>query len=205
MCRAVPIIAVALPTAMRAETPAPGGSGSAGMSELRPLLIVSSSSATMSAALLNRSDGLFARAFPRTASRSGVRASQQESLDVVRELTYYDKVSNDMAAIVRGLGGIITVIFGLGAMLGAVITMHGAVSQRRREIAVLRALGFTPSAVLVTFVIESALLALAGAVLGVALALVTPLFDFSAENFETVGTVARLVEAKLAAKAVPAA
>jgi putative ABC transport system permease protein len=63
--------------------------------------------------------------------------------------------------------------------------MHGAVSQRRREIAVLRALGFTPGAVLVTFVIESSLLALAGALLGVALSLLTPLFDFSTENFGT--------------------
>jgi putative ABC transport system permease protein len=116
---------------------------------------------------------------------AGIRATQQENLDVVRERAYYDKISNDQAAIIRGLGGIVTVIFALGAMLGAVITMHGAVSQRRREIAVLRALGFTPGAVLVTFVLESALLALAGAVLGVGLSLLTPLFDFSTENFGT--------------------
>jgi putative ABC transport system permease protein len=68
-------------------------------------------------------------------------------------------------------------------MLGAVITMHGAVSQRRREIAVLRALGFTPGAVLVTFVLESTLVALVGAALGVGLSLLTPLFDFSTENY----------------------
>jgi putative ABC transport system permease protein len=119
------------------------------------------------------------------AFAAGLKATQQEGIDVVREVAYYDKVSNDQAAIIRGLGGIVTVIFALGAMLGAVITMHGAVSQRRREIAVLRALGFTPGAVLVTFVIESSLLALAGALLGVALSLLTPLFDFSTENFGT--------------------
>jgi putative ABC transport system permease protein len=119
------------------------------------------------------------------AFAAGVKASQQEGVDVLREVAYYDKVSNDMAAIIRGLGGIVTVIFALGAMLGAVITMHGAVSQRRREIAVLRAIGFTPSAVLVTFVLESLLLALAGATLGVGLALLTPFFDFSTENYGT--------------------
>jgi putative ABC transport system permease protein len=119
------------------------------------------------------------------AFAAGLKATQQEGIDVVREVAYYDKVSNDQAAIIRGLGGIVTAIFALGAMLGAVITMHGAVSQRRREIAVLRALGFTPFAVLVTFVVESTLLALAGAALGVALSLLTPLFDFSTENFGT--------------------
>jgi putative ABC transport system permease protein len=119
------------------------------------------------------------------AFAAGVKASQQEGVDVLREVAYYDKVSNDMAAIIRGLGGIVTVIFALGAMLGAVITMHGAVSQRRREIAVLRAIGFTPSEVLVTFVLESLLLALAGATLGVGLALLTPFFDFSTENYGT--------------------
>jgi putative ABC transport system permease protein len=122
-------------------------------------------------------------AFDRFAA--GIQATQQESLEVVRERAYYDRVSNDQAAIIRGLGGIVTVVFALGALLGAVITMHGAVSQRRREVAVLRALGFTPAAVLVTFVIESGLLALAGALLGVGLSLLTPLFDFSTENFGT--------------------
>ncbi len=119
------------------------------------------------------------------AFATGLKATQQEGLDTVRETAYYDKISNDMAAIIRGLGGIVTVIFAFGAMLGALITMHGAVSQRRREIAVLRALGFSPSSVLVAFVLESALLALAGAALGVALSLLTPLFDFSTENFGT--------------------
>jgi putative ABC transport system permease protein len=116
---------------------------------------------------------------------AGIAATQEESLDVVRERAYYDRISNDQATIIRGLGGIVTVIFAFGAMLGAVITMHGAVSQRRREIAVLRALGFTPGAVLVTFVIESVLLSLAGGTLGVGLSLLTPLFDFSTENHGT--------------------
>lgn len=116
---------------------------------------------------------------------AGLKATQQEGLDVVREVAYYDKVSSDMAGVIRGLGGIVTVIFALGALLGAVITMHGAVSQRRREIAVLRAIGFSPSTVLFTFVLESLLLALAGAVLGIGLALLTPFFDFSTESFGT--------------------
>jgi putative ABC transport system permease protein len=116
---------------------------------------------------------------------AGMKATPEQSIDVVREVAYYDKISNDMAAVIRGLGGLVTLIFAFGAMLGAVITMHGAVSQRRREIAVLRALGFSPSTVLVTFVLESLLLALAGATLGVGLALLTPFFDFSTENFGT--------------------
>lgn len=117
------------------------------------------------------------------AFTAGIKATQQEGLAVERETAYYDRMSSGMSAGIQGLGGIVTVIFALGAVLGAVITMHGAVSQRRREIAVLRALGFPPSAVLVTFLLESLLLALAGAALGVGMALLTPWFDFSTENY----------------------
>jgi putative ABC transport system permease protein len=59
---------------------------------------------------------------------------------------------------------------GLGAIIGAVLTMYSAVVARTREIATLRALGFGSMPVLLSILAESMVLALVGGVLGGALA-----------------------------------
>jgi len=51
-------------------------------------------------------------------------------------------------------------------------TMYTAVARREREIGVLRVLGFSRGNILTSFVIESALLGLAGGIAGVALAFI---------------------------------
>lgn len=110
---------------------------------------------------------------------------KQTGLDVVRESAYYEKVSSGMADVISMLGMIETTIFSLGAILGAMITMYAAVSQRRKEIGVLRALGFGRVHIVSTFLAESTALALSGALLGIALALITPALDFATTNFAT--------------------
>ncbi|HET7674896.1 MAG TPA: ABC transporter permease, partial [Gammaproteobacteria bacterium] len=55
---------------------------------------------------------------------------------------------------------------GIGAILGAINTMYTIVSDRGREIATLRALGFGRSAVLSSVLLEGSLLGLAGGALG---------------------------------------
>jgi putative ABC transport system permease protein len=77
-----------------------------------------------------------------------------------------------------------------GATLGAAITMNGAVAQRRREIGVLRALGFTAPNVLVAFLAEATFLALAGALAGVTLASLLSLSQFSITNDGTGNEIA---------------
>ncbi|MBL8115813.1 MAG: FtsX-like permease family protein [Acidobacteria bacterium] len=57
----------------------------------------------------------------------------------------------------------------IGACFGAMNTMYAAVSSRTREIATLRALGFSRIAVMISFVLESVLLAFAGGIVGCAL------------------------------------
>ena len=59
---------------------------------------------------------------------------------------------------------------GVGAVFGAMNTMYAIVSQRTREIGTLRALGFSRFSILVSFVLESVLLALIGGALGCLLA-----------------------------------
>lgn len=65
---------------------------------------------------------------------------------------------------------------------GAMLTLHASVAQRAPEIGVLRALGFGWRSILAAFLLESLSLALAGAALGVAFSLLTPLYDFGTTN-----------------------
>ncbi|MBK8481795.1 MAG: ABC transporter permease [Proteobacteria bacterium] len=116
--------------------------------------------------------------------KAAVESDQRLQLEALREADYYAKQSEGTAAFIGGLGVVIALFFALGAMIGATITMHAAVAQRRREIGTLRALGFSRSAVLLSFLLESTVLALVGGALGVGGALLLslaelPLMDFS--------------------------
>jgi putative ABC transport system permease protein len=88
----------------------------------------------------------------------------------MREEDYYASQSEMMYNLITGLGTLIAVIMGLGAVFGALNTMYTAVSARTREIATLRALGFRAGPVVISVVSESLLLALLGGLLGAGLA-----------------------------------
>jgi putative ABC transport system permease protein len=70
-------------------------------------------------------------------------------------------------------------------MIGAMITMYGAVSQRVKEIGTLQALGFSRFSVLVSFMFESTLLALIGGAIGAGASLLMSFVSFSMMNFAT--------------------
>jgi len=80
---------------------------------------------------------------------------------------------------------VIAVLFSAGAMIGAMITMYAAVSQRRREVGTLRALGFSRFSILMSFVLEAVILALVGGVVGALAATAMSLVKFSMMNFAT--------------------
>lgn len=102
--------------------------------------------------------------------RTALRADPRLDVTVLRENAYYASQSEAITAIVRVLGGLVTVLMGLGAAFGAMNTMYTAIAARTREIATLRALGFSPFPVVVGVFLESLLLSLAGGLLGGALA-----------------------------------
>ena len=95
-------------------------------------------------------------------------------LDVMveREDEYYLGQSQLIHGIITGIGTVIALLMGVGAVFGAINTMYTAVASRTREIATLRALGFSGSAVVISVMVESVLLCLLGGVAGGVLAYV---------------------------------
>lgn len=92
--------------------------------------------------------------------------------DVMTERDYYSSQSRGLVQFIKLIGYPLTILMAIGAIFGALNSMYSSVSVRGKEIATLRALGFGPTAVLVSTVVESILLALAGGLLGGLLAYV---------------------------------
>ncbi len=92
-------------------------------------------------------------------------------VDAHRESEFYASQSELLGNILRFLAIMITSIMAVGAVFGAVNTMYAAVSSRTAEIAVLLTLGFRPRSVLASFLIESAVIAFIGGLVGCIMAL----------------------------------
>ncbi|HKK21542.1 MAG TPA: ABC transporter permease, partial [candidate division Zixibacteria bacterium] len=80
--------------------------------------------------------------------KSRLEGDQRLSAEVYREKDYYAKQSQTMTTFIQVLGLVISIIFSLGAIVGAMITMYSAVANRTSEIGTLRALGFSRKSVL---------------------------------------------------------
>lgn len=116
---------------------------------------------------------------------AAVEQDKRLGLDALPEVEFYEKASENTSVFITALGIIIAVFFSIGAMIGAMITMYGTVANRKSEIGVLRALGFSRMVILVSFLLESVLLSLLGGLLGCAAALALGLVKFSMMNFQT--------------------
>jgi putative ABC transport system permease protein len=112
------------------------------------------------------------------------------TLEAMREPEYYKKQSEMMAKFLRILGLTLTIIFSLGAVIGAMITMYSAVANRVFEIGTMRALGFQRRSILSAFLIESLLLGFLGGAIGLFFASFLQLFTVSTLNFQTFSELA---------------
>ncbi len=106
-----------------------------------------------------------------------------QTLEVKKEKQFYADQSEDMAMFIRILGIVVTIIFSAGAMIGAMITMYAAVSNRTTEIGTLRALGFRRRSVMMAFLVESLAIALIGGFTGLFFASFLQFFQVSMINF----------------------
>jgi putative ABC transport system permease protein len=100
------------------------------------------------------------------AFKALVEQNRQLGLNVQRESDYYAKQSEATGLFLTIIGTVIAVLFSVGAMIGATITMNAQVANRQREIGTLRALGFSRRSILTSFLLESMVLATIGGAIG---------------------------------------
>ena len=101
------------------------------------------------------------------------------------EQQYFEEQSEALSTFIKYLGIFITIIFSIGAMIGAMITMYAAVANRTVEIGTLRALGFKRRSVMVVFLTESILIAFAGGIIGIVIASFLQFISISTLNFSS--------------------
>ncbi len=119
------------------------------------------------------------------AFKAAIESDPKLGLEVMSEVEYYEKASQNTSTFIKVMGIMIAFFFSVGAMIGAMITMHGAVANRSREIGTLRALGFSRGSILLSFLLESVALALIGGALGALASLAMGFVRFSTMNFAT--------------------
>ncbi|OIN94663.1 MAG: multidrug ABC transporter permease [Deltaproteobacteria bacterium CG1_02_45_11] len=126
--------------------------------------------------------------FEKVAAR--IENDPRLTLEAYRETHYYRKQSEMMAKFLRILGISLTLIFSIGAVIGAVITMYAAVANRTSEIGTMRALGFQRRNIIAAFLLESFILSCGGGITGLFFAAFLQLFTISTLNFQTFSELA---------------
>lgn len=124
------------------------------------------------------------------AFAAAVAADPRLVLDVKREPAFYEEQSKQLSTFISVLGITLSVIFSIGATIGAMITMYASVSNRTSEIGTLRAIGFRRLSILVAFLLESMLLALVGGVVGLFLASFLQAFTITTLNWQSFSQLA---------------
>lgn len=100
------------------------------------------------------------------AFEATLKGDPRLNLQALRETAYYEKQSQVVTTLITVLGSLVAAVMALGAVFGALNTMYSAVSERAREIAVLRAIGFGGSAIVASFFVEALIIACVGGLVG---------------------------------------
>ncbi len=116
---------------------------------------------------------------------AAIESDKRLGLDAMPEREFYEKQSEGTTLFITVMGVLIAVFFSVGAMIGAMITMYAAVANRRREVGVLRALGFSRLNIVMSFLFESLLIAGIGGAVGAVASLAMGFVSFSMMNFAT--------------------
>ena len=124
------------------------------------------------------------------AVKSELENDPRLTVEAKREQRFYADQSEALSKFITYLGTSISIIFSIGAIIGAMITMYASVASRVAEIGTLRALGFSRGAILIAFLGEALLLGLVGGVIGLAAASFMQALSISTTNFQTFAEVA---------------
>jgi putative ABC transport system permease protein len=147
--------------------------------------------------ILKRPDNVFQSVTVHLASpqtfqqfKDAVTSDPRMNVDVTREIDYYAKQSTTMTRLITVLGGLVAAIMAVGAVFGALNTMYSAIAERGREIATMRAVGFSSSNVILSFLFEALSISLVGGILGCLAVLPLNGFTTNTMNFQTFANVA---------------
>lgn len=148
--------------------------------------------ATLLNAVFDRPPGVFQSVTVRLTSpaaflqfKESVERDPRLRVQATREVDYYRKNSQAVANMIEILGTLVACIMGVGAVFAGFNSMYSALASRTRELATLRALGFTAATVVVLFLLEALLVAVVGGVLGVLAVLPLNGFTTSTINWQT--------------------
>ncbi len=124
------------------------------------------------------------------AVKAAIESDPRLTLEAKRERQFYADQSEALSTFIRILGISLSVIFSVGAVIGAMITMYAAVANRTAEIGTLRALGFRRASILAAFLLESLFLSLLGGLAGLLLASFMQLYTVSTMNWQSFAELA---------------
>ncbi|TFW27595.1 ABC transporter permease [Massilia horti] len=124
------------------------------------------------------------------AFKKTVESDPRLTLEAKREQAFYSDQTRALSTFIDVLGLALSVIFSIGAVIGASVTMHASVANRVTEIGTLRALGYQRRSILAAFLVESLMLGLAGGVAGLACASLMQFLSFSTTNFQSFSELA---------------
>src|SRR5690349_8429368 len=147
--------------------------------------------------ILKRPDNIFQSVTVHLASpaafqqfKDAVVSDPRMNVDVTREIDYYAKQSTTMTRLITVLGGLVAAIMAVGAVFGALNTMYSAIAERGREIATMRAVGFSSANVILSFLFEALSISFVGGILGCLAVLPLNGLTTNTMNFQTFSNVA---------------
>lgn len=122
--------------------------------------------------------------------KDAVISDPRMNVDVTREVDYYAKQSTVMTRLITVLGGLVAAIMAIGAIFGALNTMYSAIAERGREIATMRAVGYSGWNVVLSFLFEALLISFIGGIIGCLAVLPLNGLTTNTMNFQTFANVA---------------
>ncbi len=122
--------------------------------------------------------------------KDAVTSDPKLTVQVDHEVEYYARQSQVLTTLISVLGGLVVLIMGVGAVIGALNTMYAMVSERAREIGTMRAIGFSQFSIVLSFVFEALLIAFIGGVIGCVSVLKLNGYTTSTMNMQTFSHVA---------------
>lgn len=125
-----------------------------------------------------------------TGLKERIESDPRLTVEAKPESIFYAEQSQLLSNFIRYLGMVLSIIFSIGAIIGAMITMYASVANRTAEIGTLRALGFQRKNILSAFLAESLMLGMAGGIIGLAMASLMQFFTISTMNWQSFSELA---------------